>query len=126
MLRTTAEISAPASAVWKLLIDTHAWPKWGPSVRAVDYPTRFIGPDGNGRVQTTIGLWLPFEITDWEEGRAWGWRVAGIPATDHRVYSLNPTSCQLTFSVPSWAPFYLPVCASAIRRIQRLVRIRPG
>lgn len=122
MLRTTVEVSAPASAVWQLLVDTHAWPKWGPSVRAVDYPTRFIGPGGTGRVQSTIGLWLPFQITEWEEATAWSWRVAGIPATGHRVYSLNPIRCRLTFSVPSWAPFYLPVCASAIRRIQRLAR----
>ena len=54
-------------------------------MRAVDAPQRFITEGTRGRVQTTLGLWVPFEITDWEEGRAWAWRVGGIPATGHRV-----------------------------------------
>jgi len=120
MPRTSAHIAAPARSVWQLLVDTHAWPEWDPSVRAVDFATRFIGPNGKGRVQTAVGLWLPFQITDWEEGRAWSWTVAGIPATGHHVHSLTLDSCELSFTVPTWAPFYLPVCASAIRRISDL------
>ena len=120
MLHTAAQIAVPAATIWRLIVDTQTWPKWGPSVRAVDYPTRFIGPNGKGRVQTAVGLWLPFQITDWEEGRAWSWTVAGIPATGHRVHSINPNRCQLTFTVPSWAPFYVPVCATALRRLEAL------
>jgi len=117
MLRTTAQIAAPAPRVWQLLIDTHAWPKWGPSVRAVDAPARFITAGTRGRVQTAFGLWLPFEITDWEEGRAWAWRVGGIPGTGHRVTPLTGSSCRVTFTIPSWAPFYVPVCRLALRRL---------
>jgi uncharacterized protein YndB with AHSA1/START domain len=120
MLRTTGLIPVPAATVWRVLTDTHTWSKWGPSVRAVEYPTRFIGPNGKGRVQTAVGFWLPFQITDWEEGRAWSWTVAGIPATGHHVRSLTHDSCELNFTVPTWAPFYLPVCAAAIRRISDL------
>jgi len=50
----------------------------------VDAPQRFITAGTHGRVQTTPGLWLPFEITD-------------------------------------WAPFYVPVCRIALRRIASLV-----
>jgi len=50
-----------------------------PSVRGVDAPTRFITAGMHGRVQTTPGLWVPFEITDWEEGCYRHWRVAGQP-----------------------------------------------
>lgn len=57
MLRTTAEIAAPASTAWQLLIDTHTWPQWGPSVRAVEAPQRFISARMHGRVQTTPGVW---------------------------------------------------------------------
>jgi hypothetical protein len=125
MLRTTTEISAPASTVWQLLIDTHTWPKWGPSVRAVDCPTQLIDAGTRGRVQTALGLWLPFQIVHWEEGRAWSWKVAGIRATGHWVYSLNPDACQVTFDVPSWALPYLPVCATALRRLDRLATRSP-
>jgi uncharacterized protein YndB with AHSA1/START domain len=119
---TTRQIPAPAPIVWRLITDTQAWPRWGPSVRAVDAPNRFIRPGHAGRVQTAIGLWLPFRITadDWEPGRFWHWTVAGVPATGHRVTARGPDACELTFIVPAWAPFYRPVCAAALRRIATL------
>jgi hypothetical protein len=120
MLEVDATHDVPAALAWRLLTDTHVWPKWGPSVRAVDAPARFISAGMHGRVQTTPGLWLPFEITDWEEGRAWAWRVAGIPATGHRVTSVTESSCRVAFTIPRWAPFYVPVCRIALRRIASL------
>lgn len=116
----TATLDVPAAVAWRLLTDTHAWPQWGPSVRAVDSPQRFISAGTRGRVQTTLGLWLTFEITDWEEGRAWAWRVAGIPATGHRVTTVTESSCRVAFTIPHWAPFYVPVCRIALRRIAPL------
>jgi hypothetical protein len=69
MIRACLEIPVPAAVAWRFLTDTKAWPRWGPSVIAVDAPARLIGPGMRGRVQTTLGLWLPFEITDWQAGR---------------------------------------------------------
>jgi hypothetical protein len=120
MLRTTARIAAPAPRLWQLLIDTHAWPQWGPSVRAVDAPARCIGPGMRGRVRTAPGLWPPLEISDWEEGRAWAWRVGGVPATGHTVTPAGPDACRVTFTIPAWAPFYVPVCRLALRRLDAL------
>jgi hypothetical protein len=113
-------VDAPAGLAWRLLIDTDEWPRWGPSVRAVDAPARCIGPGARGRVQSAAGLWLPFVITDWEPGRAWAWRVAGIPATGHRVAPIGPQRCRVSFLIPRWAPFYRPVCRSALERIAAL------
>ena len=120
MLEVTATINAPATVAWRLLTDTHAWPQWGPSVRTVEAPTRFITAGLRGRVQTTLGPWLPFEITNWEEGKAWSWTVAGIPATGHRVIPVTETSSRVAFTIPRWAPFYVPVCRAALRAIGRL------
>jgi len=120
MLRTSAQIHAPASVVWALLTDTRAWPQWGPSVRAVDAPTRFITSGMRGRIQPAPGLWLPYEITDWEEGRAWAWRVGGIPATGHHVTPVAKSSCRVAFTIPTWAPFYVHVCRLALRRLDAL------
>jgi len=120
MLEVSADIASSAAVAWRLLTDTHAWPQWGPSVRAVDATARFITAGMTGRVQTTPGLWLPFEITDWQQGRAWAWRVAGVPATGHRVAPLTTSSCRVAFTIPRWAPFYVPVCRLALRRLDAL------
>jgi hypothetical protein len=120
MIETRGPIQAPSSVAWRLLIDTGEWPHWGPSVRAVDCSTRFIGPDTRGRVQTVLGLWLPFRITAWESEQFWSWTVGGIPATGHRVVSTGHDTCEVAFTIPAWAPFYLPVCKSAIRRLGQI------
>lgn len=117
MLIEALELDVPAALAWRLLIDTDEWPRWGPSVRAVDVPQRLIGPRLRGRVQTPVGLWLPFEIIDWQPQRAWSWRVAGLPATGHEVLPLDARRCQVRFLIPSWAPLYRPVCRRALQRI---------
>ena len=99
-------IRTPAPVAWLLLIDTAEWPRWGPSVRAVDAPERLIQPGMRGRVQTTPGLWLPFESTAWPPRESWAWRVAGIDATGQGVEPLDPDRCRVSFLVPCWAPLY--------------------
>lgn len=122
MLESRRRIAARAEEAWDLLTDTARWPEWGPSIRAVECSTRRIGPGSEGRVQIALGPWLPFRITDWEEGRAWRWSVAGVPATGHRVEPLGLERCEVIFEVPVWAPLYLPVCAAALGRIDALLR----
>src|SRR5918993_3871762 len=81
--RTTAS----PDAVWDVLVDTEAWPRWGPTVSAVDLEEGDgAGPAGTrvrlgtrGRVRTPDGLWLPFEVTEWVEGERWAWRGARGP-----------------------------------------------
>ena len=115
-----------AQVAWHLLIDANEWSRWGPSVRAVDTPEWLIGPGMRGRVQTSVGLWLPFEITDWVPGAAWAWRVAGIEATGHRVEPLGPAHCRVSFLVPRWAPLYRPVCMAALHRIAERAKAANG
>ena len=52
--------------------------------------------------------------------QAWSWTVAGIPATGHRVIPVTETSSRVAFTIPRWAPFYVPVCRAALRAIGRL------
>lgn len=123
-METGFVIEASADTVWQVIIDTHYWPKWGPSVRAVRCRDRFIHSGTKGSVQTASGIWLPFEITDFVPGVEWSWRVLGIPATGHRVEPLAPESCRLVFEVPLLAAPYLLVCNIAARRIKRIVENR--
>ncbi|MDP9982503.1 hypothetical protein J2W14_001891 [Pseudarthrobacter oxydans] len=134
-------IAAPAEDVWALLTDTGTWPAWGPSITGVE-PAGIpagppagpagppagpasvtaaggLAPGSRGRVRTVLGAALPYTVTAVEPGRYWSWSVAGIPATGHRVIPQDG-GCLVTFTVPWWAPFYLPVCALALRRIERL------
>jgi hypothetical protein len=117
MPSVSLQIETPPEIAWRLLTDTHEWPVWGPSVRAVRAPARHIAPGMTGHIQTPMGLWLPFRITDWEDGLSWAWRVAGLAATGHRVTPLGQAQCRVSFLIPGWAPLYRPVCETALRRI---------
>jgi len=121
MLETSVEILAPASAAWELLTDTSRWTQWGASVSRVESAEQYIGPGSSGRVQTVVGVWLPFRITEFAAGQRWGWEVAGIPATGHRVEPLGPDRCRVTFEVPLLATPYLAVCRLAAGRIRSIL-----
>ena len=113
----------PPAAVWQAITDTHLWPQWGPSVSAVQCDVRYIRAGAQGRVQTRLGLWVPFLVTTFEPGRYWHWRVSGIPATGHRVEPLDAERCRLVFEVPVWAPPYVWVCRRALFRIESLLTL---
>ena len=72
------------------------------------------------RIGESIGVRVGSVPTHWEEGRAWAWRVAGVPATGHRVTPLTTQTCRVAFTIPRWTPFYLPVCRLALRRLEVL------
>ena len=57
-------------------------------MRAVDYPERSLCQEAWEWVQTTVGLQLPFAITEFEEGRRWVWRVGGLPAASYGVSTM--------------------------------------
>ncbi len=59
-------------------------------------------------------------LTHWAEGSYWSWTVAGISATGHLIEATGPDSCRVTFTIPAWAPFYVPLCRAALRAIGRL------
>jgi hypothetical protein len=116
-------IDSSAANVWNLLVDTQQWPVWGPSVRAVICPDRYIGLHSTGRIQTSLGVWVGFTITDFIEHTYWSWRVAGIPATGHRLEALDSQRCRLIFEIPFIAFPYAYVCKIALTRIQAHVKI---
>ena len=116
-------ISAPPAAVWRLLVDIREWPHWGPSVRRaeLDGGGFELHAGARGTVWTVAGVRLPFTVTEFDAGRRWAWAVAGGPATGHQVTE-TVGGCRVGFEVPWWALAYLPVCAAALARIDRLAR----
>lgn len=115
-------IAAPPSAVWNLLVDLDAWPKWGPTIRRarLDEPLSELGLHATGTVQTSLAVAVPFVVTEFEPGRHWAWSVAGVPATRHGVEALGD-GARVSISVPWWAAPYLTVCAIAVRRIDAML-----
>ena len=114
-------LEAPVDRVWRLITDTQTWHRWGPSVRAVDCDDRFIRSGSSGRIRTPVGVWVPFVVGTFEPESYWDWRVAGVAATGHRVETVGPNRCRLTFTVPAWAFGYGLVCRLALMRIDRLL-----
>jgi uncharacterized protein YndB with AHSA1/START domain len=114
------EIDAPVSVVWDVLTDLNRWPAWGPSIRRVASAADRADAGVTGRVQTVVGIWLPFEITWFEPGRAWFWNVAGIPATRHYVSAIEEDRCRVQFTVAWVVAPYLLVLRVALGRLRRM------
>ena len=114
-------VRAGSDAAWKILVDTSRWAEWGPSIHAVECSERFLKALSSGRVKTVLGFSVPFAVTRFESGKAWSWRVFGIPATTHTVESLGAKHSRLLFGVPILAFPYLLVCLVAIRRLVALI-----
>jgi hypothetical protein len=123
-VEVTRRATCPPEVAWTVLTDVATWPRWGPSVTAVRLDGPELGPGARGQVRTPGGLWLPFAITGWEEGRRWDWRVAGVPATGHRV-APDGAGCRVTFEVPWPAAPYVAVCRMALRRLADLLDEAP-
>ena len=115
-------LNVPAEDVWDFITDTTRWPKWGPSVIAVDCNDRYIKKGARGRVRIPLGLWVPFVITDYKDKTYWSWKIWGIRATGHRTEPIDERRCTLIFDVPALAAPYLIICWIAIRRIQNLLK----
>lgn len=121
MWTTDRVIAAAPEAVWALLVDLEAWPRWGPTIaRAKLSHSGALALGSTGTVSTVFGVALPFTVTEFEPGRCWAWQVAGVPATRHEVRRALSGSV-VSFGVPPWAPAYLAVCAVALRRIDRIL-----
>lgn len=120
-LEVSGVMNAPPDVVWDILIDTHQWPRWGPTVRAVRCRHRRIEQGSEGAVLTPMGFWLPFIVTELNPGVYWSWDVASVPATGHRLRRLGPHRCEVAFEVPLPAAPYLFVCRLALQRIAAIV-----
>lgn len=120
----TRDVDAPTERAWDLLVDVREWPRWGPTVASaeLDGGGSRLGVASTGRVRPPVGPALPFTVTEFDEGRRWVWRVAGVPATAHRVEPLGEGRCRVGIAVPLPFVAYAPVCRLALRRIDTLLR----
>ncbi|VTR02275.1 Polyketide cyclase / dehydrase and lipid transport [Clostridioides difficile] len=120
MPTTDLRTNLPPEAVWATITDVQAWPSWGPTVvgARVDGDVE-LASGTRGTITTIAGVPLPFEITEFVDGRSWAWKVAGVNATRHEVIPVAG-GCVLSFGAPAWAVAYLPVLAIALPRIERI------
>lgn len=115
------DVAVAPSVAAEALRDTRTWPDWGPAIDAVESDDRYVTRGTAGRVRVA-GAWLPFRVTACN-GRRWEWRVAGIPATGHRVdsYAGEADRSRVVVEVPVVAAWYVPVCRRALDRFAALV-----
>ena len=90
-------------------------------MKLVECDNRFIRQGTEGRVKTAVGIWMPFSISEYDEGHFWSWKVGGIPATGHRIEHQDNGLCKLTFEVPLVAAPYAYICRIALDRIAGIV-----
>ncbi len=113
---------ASPQMAWQLLTDTTLWPLWGPTVRDVRCSERFIRKGSEGQVRTLFGWWIPFVITEYDDFHFWGWNVAGIRATGHRLIAYHENSCRIVFELPYWWLPYAFVCSRAATNMAELLK----
>lgn len=115
------DLDVPPSVAIRTLRDTRTWPEWSPTIDGVESEDRLVSGGTRGRVRVA-DAWVPFRVTSFS-GRRWEWRVAGIPATGHRVegYAGDADRCRVGIEVPLVAAGYVPVCQSAVDRFAALV-----
>lgn len=119
-LRIRKTVAAPPAVVWELLVDTRQWPRWGPSVLAVESSDERIVAGSQGRVRTAAGIWVPFRITAVDEPWYWHWQVCGVSATGHRLRALAAGRTELIFEIPWPAAPYGMVCRKAAKSLAKL------
>jgi hypothetical protein len=119
-LWTHREIAAPAQTLWDLLADPEQWPIWGSTVQGVELRSERFELGATGTVTTVFGVELNFEITHFDPGVRWAWKVGGVPATDHTVEPLGADRCRVGFGVPWAVAPYLSVCQQALQRLERI------
>ena len=119
-VRTSIEIRAASGVVWTLLAEFRHWPRWGPTVRAVESEAEAVGPGVTGRVKTFAGPWVPFQITEVDVGRSWHWKVAGFSATGHHVVELAGGTTRVEFTVPFVFAPYLVVLRLGLNRLRAI------
>ena len=119
-IRASIEVNAAADGVWRLLTEFDQWPKWGPTVVDVESEAAMVEPGVTGRVKTIAGPWLPFEITEVDDGCSWTWKVAGLHATGHSVAALGDARTLVEFSVPVAVAPYAVVLRAGLKRLKRL------
>ena len=118
-VRIWRTIDAPAETVWSLLTDLESWPVWGPTVTGARLDAGLFERGATGTVDTVLGVGLPFEVVEFDEGKSWAWNVAGVPATEHLVVAKRD-SCRAGFGVPWPFAAYLGICHIALRRLEDL------
>jgi len=114
------DICSPPAILWGLLTEPKYWPEWGPTVQGAEFMGDRLRKGTRGTVTTAFGLRLPFEITSFDEGVRWSWKVAGVHATDHTVEPVDRTRCRVGFGVPWPATPYLAVCRVALDRLDTI------
>lgn len=114
------DVAVAPDVAAETLRDTRAWPEWGPAIGAVESDDRYVTRGTSGRVSVG-GAWVPFRVTACN-GRRWDWRIAGVPATGHRVdgYAGESDRSRVVIEVPAVAAWYVPVCRRALDRFAAL------
>lgn len=118
------DIDVPSGAVWELLANPEYWSEWGPTVRRAQLHTDRLEAGAKGTVTTVMGFGLPFEITDYDDGARWAWKVARVGATDHAVEPVGRDRCRVGFGVPWPAAPYLVVCRVALARLESMATLQ--
>lgn len=119
--RLSQAMEGSIDRLWNLLADVQNWIDWGPLLTGVDYDEATIRENTRGTVTLLKCIPVPFRIIRVEDF-FWTWSVFGLtpPADGHRITKTDDGTAIVSFELPLWAAWYLPVCAMALNKIRQL------
>ncbi len=120
--RVSADCTADAATVWKLLAWPEHWHEWAPHVRGawgLGHPE--VRPGRRGFVRLLGVLPLPARVVEVDSGRAWSWTVGPLRLR-HQVIP-QPAGSTVVMCVDAPAPIewaYAPLVGLLTRRLARV------
>jgi polyketide cyclase/dehydrase/lipid transport protein len=93
----------PAEAAGAHLADVESWPSWAKHINRVELiPPGPLTPRSEGKIHLTNGRRSTFRMEELDPHVSWKWAGEFLWLTvhyDHRLRSLGPNECELTFSL---------------------------
>jgi len=108
---------------WDRYVVLARWSSWAPQISGVDADAERLQPGLTGRVRTSVGLKVPFVITDVDAAAmTWSWIVGAGPVrhTLHHAIAPRGSGTRATLAIEGAAPLvtaYAPLAWWALRRL---------
>ena len=123
--RITACGPAAPAVCWERYAALSQWATWAPHISVVDADADRLQTGLSGRVRTSVGLSVPFVITDVDaSAMTWSWIawVGPVRLTLHHAITARRTGARASLAIEGPGPIvtaYAPLAWWALRNLVR-------
>lgn len=110
---------------WDRYAELNRWSTWAPQISSVEADGDLLHPGLTGRVRTSVGVSVPFVVTDVDApAMTWSWIawVGPVRLTLHHAITPRGTGARASLAIEGAAPLvtaYAPLAWWALRHLVR-------